>query len=497
MFSVKRARRGALVAAPLLALVATLVPATTTGADASPATVAVAAKKPKPDTRDILVRIREVPGVAAVTEATAPAGYRFFRIQFRQPVDQRQPRGATFEQRITLLHKDTSRPMVMYTSGYNVSQNPSRSEPTQIVDGNQISMEYRFFDPSRPATADWPRQLTIWQAATDQHRIIEAFKRIYDENWLTTGGSKGGMTATYHRRFYPRDVQGTVPYVAPNDVVDSDDVYNDFLDRVGTDQSCRDALTAVQRRVLGPDRAWFTARTDQEATALGYTWNIVGSLEVGMESAIVDMYFAFWQYSLQADCAGVPIAATATNEEIWSFFEQVSPMTVYADQSVGFYTPYYYQAAYQLGAPEPYENRIGDLLLHPGSDVALTFVPAELKPIDFDEAAMPDVDSWVSRKSRQMLYVYGGNDPWSAEPFDCGRKAEKRECVRYYVPGGNHGSNIAKLPEAERARATQLVLDWAGLAPYDEASETVARTGEPASVPALDKQPDYLNPPGR
>ena len=95
MFSVKRAQRSALVAvaAPLLALVATLVPATTTGADASPATVAVAAKKPKPDTRDILVRIREVPGVAAVTEATAPAGYRFFRIQFTQPVDQRRPRG--------------------------------------------------------------------------------------------------------------------------------------------------------------------------------------------------------------------------------------------------------------------------------------------------------------------------------------------------------------------------------------------------------------------
>ncbi|MBA3780708.1 MAG: aminopeptidase [Nocardioides sp.] len=496
MFSVTRAQRSALVAvaAPGLALVAALVPATTTDATAAP--VVVQQMKPKPDTRDILTRVREVPGVAAVTEATAPAGYRYFRIQFTQPVDHRQPDGETFEQRITLLHKDAARPMVMYTSGYYVSQRPSRSEPTQIVDGNQISMEYRYFDPSRPATADWPRQLTIWQAATDQHRIIEAFKRIYDANWLTTGGSKGGMTATYHRRFYPHDVQGTVPYVAPNDVVDTDDVYNDFLDQVGTDQACRDALTAVQRRVLGPDREWFTARTDQEAAALGYTWDIVGGLEVGMEASIVDMYFAFWQYSLQADCASVPVAATATNEEIWSFFERVSPLTVYADQSVSYYAPYYYQAAYQLGAPEPYENRISDLLLHPGTDVALTFVPGELKPIDFDESAMPDVDSWVSEKSRQMLYVYGGNDPWSAEPFDCGRKAEKRECVRYYVDGGNHGSNIAKLPEVERARATEKVLQWAGLAPDDKASQKFAKTGEPTSVPALDKQPDYLNRPG-
>ena len=108
--------------------------------------------------------------------------------------------------------------MVMYTSGYYGSQNPSRSEPTRIVDGNQLRMEYRFFEPSRPADPDWPGQLTIWQAATDQHRIIQSFQDLYQENWITTGGSKGGMTATYHRHFYPKDVDGTVPYVAPNDV---------------------------------------------------------------------------------------------------------------------------------------------------------------------------------------------------------------------------------------------------------------------------------------
>ena len=84
------------------------------------------------------------------------------------------------------------------------------------------------------------------------------------------------MTATYHRHFYPKDVDGTVPYVAPNDVVDSDDVYNAFLDKVGTDPACRDNLTALQRRVLGPDRAWFTDRTRADSEAKGYTYDIVG-----------------------------------------------------------------------------------------------------------------------------------------------------------------------------------------------------------------------------
>ena len=44
-------------------------------------------------------RIRNLPGVASVEEATAPEGYRFFRITFVQPVDHRQRNGPTFEQR--------------------------------------------------------------------------------------------------------------------------------------------------------------------------------------------------------------------------------------------------------------------------------------------------------------------------------------------------------------------------------------------------------------
>ncbi len=105
-------------------------------------------------------------------------GYRFFVLNYTEPIDHRHPSKGTFQQRITVLHKDVSRPTVFYTGGYNVSTNPGRREPTQIVDGNQVSMEYRFFTPSRPDPADWSK-LDIWQAASDQHRIFEALKPIY------------------------------------------------------------------------------------------------------------------------------------------------------------------------------------------------------------------------------------------------------------------------------------------------------------------------------
>lgn len=437
--------------------------------------------------QDLADQIRALPGVSSVTEAAAPTGYRFFRITFTQPVDHNDPELGTFEQRLTLLHKDVSRPMVMYTGGYYVSQSPGRREPTQIVDGNQLSMEYRFFSPSRPSNPDWPRELTIWQAAADQHRIIRSFKQLYQENWITTGGSKGGMTATYHRRFFPDDVDGTVPYVAPNDVDNDEDEYNGFLAHVGTPE-CRSALTAVQRRILGPDREWFLERTRQAAEADGNTWDILGSLDRAMEVAAVDLYFTFWQYTPESQCVNVP-GPEATNEEVWDWTQGVVPLTGYMDADLLFFLPYYYQAAYQLGWYEPYERPLRGVLRYPGLFAAPNFVPDELQPIDFDTNAMSDIDRWVRTRSTRMLYVYGGNDPWGAERFDCGTtRLARRQCEVHVVAGGTHGSNIAQLPEAERAHATALILRWAGLSADDPAVRQIRRTGHPAEVPALDRQ---------
>ncbi|WP_418059077.1 S28 family serine protease [Pimelobacter simplex] len=482
--------RSALAAVLAAALAATL----TVGAAAPPATSALTSTGAATGA-DIADRIAALPGVTSVTEATAPAGYRFFRLTFRQPADHRNPRAGTFEQRLTLLHKDTSRPMVMYTSGYNVSQNPSRSEPTQIVDGNQLSMEYRYFEPSIPARTDWPKQLTIWQAAADQHAIIRSFQRLYRENWITTGGSKGGMTATYHRRFFPDDVDGTVPYVAPNDVDNDKDAYNTFLANVGTDPQCRAALTAVQRRILGPDRAWFLERTRQDAEATGDGWEILGSLDRGMETAVVDLYFTFWQYSPQSACADVP-GPDATNEQVWDWTQGVVPLTGYLDQGLRGTLAYYYQAAYQLGWYEAYEKPLAGVLRYPGGWGGANFVPRELRPIHFDKRAMADIDRWVRTRSTQMLYVYGGNDPWGAEQFSCGKPAKpghhgkpgkRRECSVHVVEGGTHGARIAQLPEAERAAATAQIRKWAGL---DDS------TVRPSRNAALDRRPDYLRPPG-
>jgi hypothetical protein len=128
----------------------------------------------EPDIKD---RILAIKGMTLIEEKKPADGYRFFLLNYEQPVDHRHPEKGTFKQRISVLHKSEDRPTVFFTSGYNLNEEPRRSEPTQMVDGNQVSMEYRYFTPSRPKPADWSK-LDIKQAAADQHRIFKALKKI-------------------------------------------------------------------------------------------------------------------------------------------------------------------------------------------------------------------------------------------------------------------------------------------------------------------------------
>lgn len=425
------------------------------------AATAAEPETPASSTTDIKDQLLAIPGMSLIEEKPY-TGYRFFVLNYTQPVDHRHPSKGTFQQRITVLHKDVSRPTVFFTGGYNVSTTPRRSEPTQIVDGNQVSMEYRFFTPSRPDPADWTK-LDIWQAASDQHRIFKALKKIYDKKWISTGGSKGGMTATYYERFYPRDMDGVVAYVAPNDVVNNEDsAYDRFFANVDTKQ-CRDRLNAVQREALVRREA-LEKKYAALAEAEGFTFNTVGSLDKAYEAVVLDYVWGFWQYAQAADCAEdeliPPDAKTATDDQIWNSIDTISGFSFYTDQGLEPYTPYFYQAATQLGAPNIHFPHIEKKYIRYGYQPPRNFVPREI-PTKFQPFAMHDVDNWVRHNGRHMLYVYGQNDPWGSERFRVDKGA--KDSYVFTAPGMNHGANVAGLVEDQKAFATARILKWAGV----------------------------------
>jgi hypothetical protein len=184
---------------------------------------------------DLLVKLRALPNVHDADEKpTQTAGYHYIVLHFTQPVDHADPASPTFLQEVSLLHKDEAAPLIVHTSGYWDYYLDSPVELTQLLDANQISIEHRYFASSRPANPDWSK-LTIQQMADDEHAIVSALRTIYTGKALSTGGSKGGMTAIFYRRFFPDDVDGSVPYVAPISYAAPDTRYPPFIDTVGTD----------------------------------------------------------------------------------------------------------------------------------------------------------------------------------------------------------------------------------------------------------------------
>jgi hypothetical protein len=320
-----------------------------------------------------------------------------------------------------------------------------------MLNANQLSVEHRFFEPSRPDPADWSL-LTIEQAADDFHRLKLAFAWIYGAPWVSTGGSKGGMTALFYRRFHPDDVTATVAYVAPISLSGNDPRYPPFLATAGGDPACSQALVDWQRDTLN-QRAAIATLIDADAAAMGWTFSILGR-DRAFEHAVIEAPFFMWQYGNAVLCDFIP-GAGATADEDYQFLSLVSSLENFNDAFVVAYGPYFYQAAVELGWPQPAEDAIADLLLYPGTDIPETY--SSVPPPPHDPAVMADFVDWVQSDGTRLLLVYGENDPWSAAMLELGGATDS---YRFIAPDGNHGSGIADLDAADRAAAVQALETW-------------------------------------
>ncbi|MBE7450407.1 MAG: aminopeptidase [Kofleriaceae bacterium] len=436
-----------------------------------------------PDARaaDILDQLRALPEVARVTEQpTQQAGYRYFELWFDQPVDHDQAGGARFEQYATLIHRDATRPMVLLHTGYGNWYYDYPGELTRLLGANQVVVEHRFFRGSRPAGAEAWAHLTIAQSAADHHRITTALRRVYGARWLETGASKGGMTSVYHRRFYPDDVDGTVAYVAPLSRGAPDYRYEPHVEQLGP-PACRQALRDLQVELLTDRRAALEARARSEATQRGYTYERI-ALPVAVESAVVSLEWAFWQYVGAEACDDVP-AVTATDNQVWTFLRAVSPVASSSDDDVAEFEAYYYQAEVELGYPGTMDEHLAGLTLYGADDFAGAYPVGVTRP-PWSEAAMADVDAWVQGEGARLVFLYGEWDPWTGGMFELGAAAD---ALRVVAPEAPHGARIADLAPADQAAVLARLEAWSGVTP--DAAVVTARRAPAAYEPRPPRMP--------
>ncbi len=423
-------------------------------------------------------KLRGLEGVTVEAVPTETQPYQYYVLRFTQPVDHGSPGGAVFEQRVSLLHRDLDAPMVALTTGYWDYYGDSLYELTSLLAANQISIEHRYFGESRPDPADWTH-LTIRQMADDQHRIISALRTIYPGAFLTTGGSKGGMTATYHRRFYPDDVDGTVPYVAPISFAAPDLRYAGFLDTIGP-PACRAALRAAATEMLQNRRATLLARAQTQAAEGHHAYTRI-AIGPALEGSVVSLEWAFWQYFGVNYCTLVPPAG-ATDDELWSFLDQISPVTDNDDDMIGRFEAYYHQAYAQLGYPDAGAAYLDPYLLYTDADYDRA-LPAAIPAYD-GGAAMQDIDAFVKGEGARFLFVYGEWDPWTGGKYELGQAADSLLLVQ---PQGTHGARLGRLLDGDRQLAFGKLEAWSGVAPALPQQRTARAPAlrEPRIPPAM------------
>ncbi|MDX9852550.1 MAG: S28 family serine protease [Tenuifilaceae bacterium] len=375
-----------------------------------------------------------------------------YELWFAQPVNHSNPNEAFFPQRVFYSHKGFDRPTVVVLEGYK-AYSPSANELTKLLNANQIVVEHRFFEQSRPKDSIPWAQLTVKQAAADQHAIIQAFKPFYKGKWISTGISKGGQTTIFHRYFYPDDVDVSVPYVAPLNFSNEDERIYAFLDSVGTPE-CRQRIAAFQTELFKRKEA-LMPMLDTFVANRGYTF-IMG-IEKAYDLNVLEYQFAFWQWG-GVSSESIP-TAKASNEDLFKHWVSVAPFDFFADQGVADIRPFFYQAMTEIGMygyrVKPWANYID----YP-DNLKFDFTMPKGHRAVFHPETMLNIDRWLKERGNNMLYIYGQNDPWSATSVVTGSATN---AVKMVNPGGDHTTRIKSFPAPMRDSIVHTLERWLDL----------------------------------
>jgi hypothetical protein len=411
-------------------------------------------------------RLQSLPAAGMTKIETDTMFRETWEVRLIQPVDHNYPDGKTFEQQIFVSIVDPLAPVVVVTEGYNASFH--RSELASLLRCNQIIVEHRYFEDSKPDSIDW-QFLTGWQAAADHNRIIELFKPVFRGKWLTTGISKGGETVMYHSYYFPKDVDVRVPYVGPLAFSPEDTRIYEFLDNVGTPE-CRDRIYQFQKMVL-ERRETFYPMMLELAGSRGWTFARVGGPEVAYEMAVLEYDFAYWQWG-GIPCGSIPLEGT--DEEIFRHFSRIGDFSYFSDQGIEPIEPFFYQAMTEQGYYGYRFDRFEGLLLYAKDSDQPDFLfsaPAGVE-MEFDYGHNADVHDYLFNKGRNFIYIYGADDTWTAAGVDL--TGTPTNSVVIVKEGGDHTTRIMDLSDADREVVLTLLAEWLGY-DYGKLQENASR----------------------
>lgn len=399
-------------------------------------------------------KLESFPQIKSVTELPTDTLFSHkYLLMVEQPIDHEHPEKGTFTQRVFLSHLGYDNPVIFITEGYSASyeMNPQYiHELSYLLQGNQVTVEHRYFGESTPQTVDY-NYLTVKQAATDHHQIITILKNIYPNNkWINTGISKGGQTALYHRYHYPEDVDVTVGYVCPLNFSYEDKRVYRFLEQVGS-KKCRKKLMNYQKHML-KHKDIFLPMFQEASNKKGFTYPF--SYEEAYELVIMEYPFAFWQWGYYSS---EDIPTKQSNDSIcFAHLQAVSPFDYFAEQGIDELFSFFYQAMTEIGYYGYDLKPYGSLIKTVHDHTFMFTIPPSLRKA-YDYTKMEAVKMWLQSDAERMLFIYGEYDPWTATAVETGNNAH---IIKIIKPEGNHRSRIRNLPTKEQQHVYDILQKW-------------------------------------
>ena len=403
---------------------------------------------PKEET--LLAQLNALPGVTA-TEITPQNQYyaRQFKLDITQLVDHENQNGPTFIQTCYLSHSDEDKAMVMNTCGYTGSARRV-SELAGLLDANYLDVPHRYYPGATVTPLEW-EYLTIEQAAADHHFVVSTLKEIYDASWINTGGSKSGMSALFHRRHYPDDVDVTVAYVAPlpNDYPDTR--FYTFLNAIG-DEATRTRIKEVQYEIL-EDKDNLVPLASAWATANGLHFSI--GFEKAIEFAVLEYAVYFWQYGGWS-LVDIPEKG-ASSETLFNHLNSVSSLYYYCDEDMLINHLLYYQSLTEFGYYGFMTDHLTSVLDYVDETGFKLLTPLG-NSLTLDKSKMQDIVSWLQSDGDRIIYIYGEKDPWTAAAIELTGAADALKIIQ---PGENHGVKISDCDEKQQIY--DKLEEWLGV----------------------------------
>ena len=375
-----------------------------------------------------------------------------YELWFEQPIDHNDLSKGNFKQRVFLGFENSNLPVIVELRGYGIGSERA-GELASHYNANQLTIEHRYFNNSRPENIDW-NTLTIENAAKDQALIIDAIREVlYPESkFISTGISKGCQTSMAHRRYFPKNVDACVCYVGPLNYQREDPRVYEFLNTVGS-KAKREKIKAFQNLCF-ENKNDLLELMKEAALKKNLSWEI--GVEKALEYSILEYSFAFWQWGNSTD--SIP-SGNLTNDQIYKHLIDIVGYGFFEEKAVDDLQPYFWAALTEQGI-YGYETAPFKKYLNTEEIYKFDWAFPEGISTEYNLKPMQEIKSFIDNSAEKILFIYGEYDAWSATAVELTDNASERELYKFVLPIGDHKTRIKSFNEASKKQIYKIIDSW-------------------------------------